>query len=108
MILELGKTKFSHWAARSSDGASFKKMLFVAEKDIINFLQVILRPFWNNSVGYLNLVLLKKIIFKFSYRRGGVEVEVWNFACSFRIILKCAVQNIIKIGPQDRHIPPCI
>jgi len=51
-------------------------MLFVAEKDIINFLQVILRPFWNNSVGYLNLVLLKKIIFKFSYRRGGVEVEV--------------------------------
>jgi len=108
MILELGKIKFSHWAARSSDVASFKKILFVAEKDIINFLQVILRLFWNSCVGYLNVLLLKKMTFKFSYRRGGVEAEAWNFACIFRIILYCAVPNIIKIGPQDRHIPPCI
>lgn len=108
MILKLAKTKFSHWAARSSDGASFKKLLLLAEKDIINFLQVILRPFWNSSVGCLNLVLLKKITFKVSYPRGGVEEGAWNFACSFRIILYFSVPNIIKIGPQDRHIPPCI
>lgn len=62
--LKVGKTKFIHWEARSSDGASFKKILLLAEKDIISFLQVILRPFWNSSIGYLNFVLLNFIIWK--------------------------------------------
>lgn len=62
--LKAGKTKFGHWAARSSDGASFKKILLLAEKDIINFLQVIFRPCWNSSVGYLNFILLNFIVWK--------------------------------------------
>lgn len=84
--LKVQKTKFSHWAARSSDGASFKNILLLADKDIMNFLQVILRPFWNSSVFYFNLLLLNLIIWQQHLNSPTLGV-VWRWELEILLVV---------------------
>jgi len=67
--LRAGRAKCNHGAVRSSDGAGFKKILLLAEADIMNCLQVVLLL----QLRFVQLYHMK-ITFKFSYLRGGVEV----------------------------------